>query len=123
MKNTLSAAQVKEFDEQIRRWQEVLNLNDWRIERGTKPARKAMASVEYVDDARLAIYRLGDFAGSEITPESISMTALHECLHIFLFDLVSTAQDPKANQEQIDVAEHRVINILERLLYARCNRQ
>lgn len=116
-KNTLDPAQSVEFDEQIRRWQDVLNLKDWRIERGAKAARKAMASVECDPEAMLAVYRVGDFGASEVNSESISMTALHECLHIFLFDLIASAQDPKSSQEQVDMAEHRVINILERLLH------
>jgi hypothetical protein len=95
-----------------------LNLQDWRIEKGVKPARGAMASVECDSPARLAIYRLGDFGAEEITPSSLSHTALHETLHVFLYELIQAAQDPKATPEQLDSAEHRVINVLERVLGA-----
>jgi hypothetical protein len=93
-----------------------LSLGDWRIEKGSKPAKAAMASVEFNASARLATYRLGDFGAEKITPESLDKTALHELLHIFLHDLMSIAQDPKSSQEEIEMQEHRVINLLENLI-------
>ena len=100
----------------VKKWQEILNLGDWRIEKGLKPAKQAMASVEFNESARLATYRLGDFGAEEITHESLDCTALHELLHVMLHDLLAAAQDPKSSQDDIDKQEHRVINLLERLL-------
>ena len=100
----------------VKKWQEILNLGDWRIEKGLKPAKQAMASVEFNESARLATYRLGDFGAEEITNESLETTALHELLHVMLHDLLAAAQDPKSSQDDIDKQEHRVINLLERLL-------
>jgi hypothetical protein len=116
MANKPNEQQAKDFDGFIRYWQHVLNLHDWRMERGIKSARGAMASVECDSPSRLAIYRLGDFGAEEITAVSLSQTALHETLHVFLYELIQAAQDPKATPEQLDSAEHRVINVLERVL-------
>ncbi len=116
MPNKPNDEQAKQFDGFVRHWQQVLNLQDWRMERGSRPARGAMACVECDSPARLAIYRLGDFGSEKITPASLSHTALHEVLHVFLFELVAVAQDPKATPEQLESAEHRVINVLERVL-------
>lgn len=116
MPNKPNEQQAKQFDEFVRHWQQLLNLQDWRIEKGIKPARGAMASVECDSPARLAIYRLGDFGAEAITPSSLSHTALHEVLHIFLYELIAAAQDQKATPEQLESAEHRVINVLERVL-------
>ena len=116
--NRLSAEQAAEFDEWVKHWQQILNLNDWRIERSNKPARAAMASMQCDGQARLGVYQLGDFGSATINSESMSMTALHECLHVFLFDLISTAQDRLSSPDQLDAAEHRVINVLEKVLYA-----
>jgi len=69
----------------------------------------------------LAVYRLGDFGAEKITPESIDKTALHEVLHIFLHDLMTVASDPKSSDEDIEMQEHRVINLLENLLYRNSN--
>jgi hypothetical protein len=118
MPNKPNEQQAKQFDEFVRHWQQLLNLQDWRIEKGIKPARGAMASVECDSPARLAIYRLGDFGAEAITPSSLSHTALHEVLHIFLYELIAAAQDQKATPEQLESAEHRVINVLERVLGA-----
>jgi len=100
----------------VKKWQEILNLNDWRIEKGLKPAKQAMASVEFNEAARLATYRLGDFGAEQIDQQSLDSTALHEVLHVFLHDLMSAAQDPKSSVEEIEKQEHRVINLLEQLL-------
>jgi hypothetical protein len=104
------------FAQSVKKWQEVLNLGDWRIEKGIKPAKQAMASVEFNESARLAVYRLGDFGAEKITPDSLDKTALHELLHVLLHDLLMTATDPKSSDDDIEMQEHRVINLLENLL-------
>jgi hypothetical protein len=104
------------FAQSVKKWQQVLSLGDWRIEKGLKPAKQAMASVEFNDTARLATYRLGDWGAEQITPSSLEKTALHELLHVFLHDLITVATDPKSTQDLIDAQEHRVVNLLEALL-------
>jgi len=109
------------FAQSVRKWQQLLNLGDWRIEKGLKPAKNAMASVEFNEGARLATYRLGDFGAEKITPESLDQTALHELLHVFLHDLMTVAQDPKSSQDEIEAQEHRVVNLLEKILFKDSN--
>jgi hypothetical protein len=116
MPNIPTTEQVAIFAKSIEKWQQVLSLGDWRIEKGSKPAKEAMASVEFNQAARLAVYRLGDFGAEKITPESLDKTALHELLHVFLHDLVMVSSDPKSSDEDIEMQEHRVINLLEKLL-------
>ena len=111
------------FAQSVKKWQQVLSLGDWRIEKGIKPAKAAMASVEFNDAARLATYRLGDWGAEQITPSSLEKTALHELLHVFLHDLIVTATDPKASDEQLEAQEHRIINLLEHLLTKDSNGQ
>lgn len=108
--------EAKLFDLYMQYWQDVLNLRDWRIERGIRPEKAAMASVQCDMGARLAVYRIGNFGATKITPESLSLTALHECLHVFLCDLIATAQDRSATPEQLEMVEHRIINVLERVV-------
>ena len=116
MSNIPTPQDAKIFAQSVKKWQQILSLGDWRIEKGSKAAKQAMASVEFNEGARLATYRLGDFGAEEITPESLDKTALHELLHIFLHDLVSVATDPKSTEDEIEMQEHRVINLLENLL-------
>lgn len=119
-KNRPTDKQAVEFDGYMALWQRKLNLADWRIERGRRSAQAgAMAEVECNTNARLAIYRLGDWAGEEINPESLSRTALHEVLHVFLYDLVDAARDPRSTDDQLMACEHKVINVLEKLLFNR----
>lgn len=119
MKNLPSADQALMFDQYVRHWQDKLNLGDWRIERGAGIAKRAMASVEFNQPARLAVYKLGDFGSEQITPDSLERTALHELLHVMLHDLLITATDPRVENDEIEAEEHRVINLLERLLMPR----
>ena len=116
MPNIPTPENAELFAQSVKKWQQVLSLGDWRIERGSKPAKAAMASVEFNPAARLATYRPGDFGAEKITPESLDQTALHELLHVFLHDLMTVAQDPKSSQDEIEMQEHRVINLLEKLL-------
>ena len=116
MANIPTPQDVALFAQSVKKWQQVLSLGDWRIEKGMKPAKAAMASVEFNDIARLATYRLGDFGAEKITQESLDKTALHELLHVFLHDLITVAQDPKSSQDEVDMQEHRVVNLLENLL-------
>ena len=116
MANIPTQQDAELFAQSVKKWQQVLSLGDWRIEKGMKPAKEAMASVEFNDIARLATYRLGDFGAEKITPDSLDKTALHELLHVFLHDLITSAQDPKSSQDEIDMQEHRVVNLLENLL-------
>jgi hypothetical protein len=116
MANIPTPQDAEYFAQSVKKWQQVLSLGDWRIEKGIKPAKAAMASVEFNDAARLATYRLGDFGAEKITPDSLDRTALHELLHIFLHDLMCVATDPKSSDEDIEMQEHRVINLLENLL-------
>ena len=116
MPNIPTPEDAQLFAQSVRKWQQVLSLGDWRIEKGSKPAKEAMASVEFNQTARLATYRLGDFGAEKITPDSLDRTALHEVLHIFLYDLLCVATDPKSSDEEIEMQEHRIINLLEHLL-------
>ena len=116
MSNIPTPEDAQLFAQSVRKWQQILSLCDWRIEKGSKPAKEAMASVEFNQTARLATYRLGDFGAEKITPDSLDKTALHELLHILLHDLMCVATDPKSSDEEIEMQEHRVINLLENLL-------
>ena len=116
MSNIPTPEHAELFAQSVKKWQQVLSLGDWRIEKGSKPAKEAMASVEFNQTARLATYRLGDFGAEKITPDSLDKTALHELLHVFLYDLMCVATDPKSSDEEIEMQEHRVINLLENLL-------
>jgi hypothetical protein len=116
MANIPTPQDAELFAQSVKKWQQVLSLGDWRIEKGIKPAKAAMASVEFTPTARLAVYRLGEFGAEKITLQSLDRTALHELLHIFLHDLMSVATDPKSSDEDIEMQEHRVINLLENLL-------
>jgi hypothetical protein len=114
--NIPNEEQSKLFDAYIVKWQVLLNLCDWRIEKGNRPAKNAMASVEFNGPARLATYKLGDWGHTPITEKTLEQTAVHELMHVVLYDLVATSANRDSNSEDIETAEHRVVNLFERLL-------
>lgn len=99
-------------------WADVLGLTDWRIAVSEIRAnRRVMAEIYKFDlEQRSATIRLGrDFHYTPVNERSLSDTALHECLHIFLYELLQFARENNV-EEDIASAEHRVINVLERVL-------
>jgi hypothetical protein len=45
MPNIPTPEHAELFAQSVKKWQQVLSLGDWRIEKGSKPAKSAMASV------------------------------------------------------------------------------
>lgn len=115
--NLLSPEQQQLFDAYIKKWQVLLGLTDWRIERSSRKT-KNMAEVKISHPDRLATYRVGDFGSTPITAESIESTAIHECLHILECELVNQEAYGLTDPDVIYSAEHRVVNVLEKLLLA-----
>lgn len=117
-KNPVSSADADKFEEYIHKWQTKLNLNDWRIVRSPKRIKGAMAQVSktYLED-RLVSYKIGsDFGSDGVSDHTLESTAVHELLHILLYELVELAATPGHTQEQLMSVEHRVVNTLEGLL-------
>lgn len=102
------------FDELINKWRIKLNLQNWRIEKGTRPT-KAMAEVRIQPEDRLASYVVGrSFGSTPVTEYSLEQTVVHELLHVMLHeyrDAVTSGSDEFAM-----AAEHSIITVLEHLL-------
>lgn len=119
MKNPVTKEDADKFSAYVATWKEVLSLGDWRIEVTEKRSpRKVMAEVYKFDlEQRSAAIRLGKhFGATPVTDEVLKETALHEVLHVFLLELVLTAIEEGEPTDRVGSAEHRVINVLERLL-------
>ena len=116
--NTVTPADADAFEQYVLKWQARLNLNDWRIVRSPQRAKGAMAEVHKRQLAdRLACYRIGvDWKSTEVNATTLEQTAVHELLHVFFFELIELAKDPATHPDTLTSAEHRVINVLERLL-------
>lgn len=100
----------------IEAWQRKLNLLDWRMVCGNKPAKGAMADVDTELISRMATYRIGDnFGSDEVNAYSLESTACHELLHVLVAEYRGLIEG-KADDFTVDSAEHRIIHTLERLL-------
>lgn len=120
--NPVSKEAADKFSAYVSNWREVLSLGDWRIAVSEKRAtRKVMAEVFKFDlEQRSATIRLGkDFHLTPVTDHNLNETALHEVLHIFLHELITVAQTEGVDPDTLSSAEHRVVNVLEKLLVDR----
>jgi hypothetical protein len=114
----VTEAHAQQFSACVVYWADVLGLSDWRISVSDKRSTsKVMAEVFKFDlEQRSATIRLGkDFGNNPVTERALSELALHECLHIFFHEMIQFAQSGGL-QEDVDSAEHRLINVLERVL-------
>ena len=112
----LTRSETIAFGKLMHEWQEKLNLKDWRIAK-IRGKADAMCEVHITYEDRLAAWRLGDWADESRDHHELSTTACHELLHVLLAELSALAtSDAQATTEQVDAAEHRIINTLTRLL-------
>lgn len=114
--NLANTEQRELFRQSLDYWQVKLNLVSWRFFFSSAKASAAMANVKIQVPDHLAVFRLGDFKATPITPESLDETALHESLHVLLADFKAVCQNPDSSEDVVNAAEHSVINVLERLL-------
>ena len=115
---SLTRRQRSVFAKAMLTWQHKLNLGDWRI----CPVRErtdalCQVRVEYAD--RLASWTLNGAAWDQqdSSDRGLEEIACHELLHVLLAELSALASSPQTvSLEQIDAAEHRIINTLTPLL-------
>ena len=106
--NPVTEADCLLFDGYIKKWQRLLSLDQWRIERSLRRSKKNMAEVVVNDPGMLVTYRIGlGFGSSPVTPYTLESTALHEVLHVMLREF---------KMDQSEANEHKVVNMLEKLL-------
>ena len=118
-KNPVSPEHAAKFAGHVATWCEALSLGDWRVNVSDgRSNRKVMAEVFKTDlEQRSAAIRLGkDWGAQEVSDLELNKTALHEVLHIFLFELITAAQTKDIDPDTLSSHEHRIINVLERLL-------
>jgi hypothetical protein len=117
----LTPEQDAEFDGYMLKWQTVLGLNDWRVERNPKSAGKgAMAQVHTKLGARLASYQTGNWGSTPVTSRTLEETAVHELLHVLLADFAYAAKNCN-DETALESVEHSVVNRLEKLLMGRAS--
>lgn len=117
--NPVSDEHVKQFAEYVRAWQVKLGLADWRINVSRARAKGGvMAVVQKMDfEQRQATIRMGsDFGAEAVTDETLEATAVHELLHIMFCEVLELAKLKATQGDALRSAEHRLINIFERLL-------
>lgn len=117
--NPVNEESAGKFAAYVATWKEILSLGDWRIAVSERrSSRKVMAEVAKFDlEQRSATIRLGkDFGNTTVNDHSLKETALHEVLHVFLYELMETCYAEGEGTELVGSVEHRVVNVLERLL-------
>lgn len=118
VRNPVTEEHAREFEQHVSHWQQVLGMADWRIYRKQTRCGPYMAVVDTIEpEHRLAKYRIGkDFGATPVTSYALSRVALHEVLHIFLYDLIHTVTTHGKDGNDCLTQEHRIIHTLEPLL-------
>jgi len=62
--------------------------------------------------ARIELGR--DWKSSPVNAGTLEQTAVHELLHVVLYELIETARDPHADANHLASVEHAVVNALEK---------
>ena len=78
----------------------------------------AEAHMNYLQ--RRAWIKLNNTPHEKMTDEDVVGSALHECLHIYLYPLTYFFENPMAaTREQLEAVEHEVINFVQKLIESR----
>jgi len=104
------------FFQRVAHYQDLLNLRDWRIEPCEKPASKgAMADVRVSLEDRLASVAIAkDWGAMPVTDQTLSETALHELLHVFVTPYRAACES--RDMALADSLEHSLIVVLEKII-------
>jgi hypothetical protein len=116
--NQVLPAGVAAFERALIAWQDRLGLSDWRIVFSPLRAKNAMAEMSKWNwKQRQVTCRIGlDWKGTPVTQHNIEQTAVHELLHVMLYELIAFSKEATTKDDDLASIEHRVINTLERLL-------
>lgn len=102
------------FKEEFLRWVDVYGLKDWEVKfvhGDTEITNDAEAMVS--PENRQALVGLA----KEITREDVRFLAFHEATELFLGKLRTLASDRFTTQEAVGEEIHRLIRVLEKVLY------
>jgi hypothetical protein len=115
---TMTDADIEAFRKALDTWQERMGLKDWRIVFSPKRAKNVMAQMDKWNwSQRQVTCRIGlDWMATPVTEVTITQTAVHELLHVLLYELIQSARNPSITDDDLASIEHRVINTLEVLL-------
>ena len=116
IKHVLTQEQQEHFYRMIDKYQVILNLQNWRIERHSQKPQKGNLAEVHVSypDRSAAVLLCTDWGEKEPTPSAIAEIAVHELLHVFLrtFEAAVQSRDP----ETVDASEHDIVIVLQKLL-------
>lgn len=115
----LTNKHFKHFKEVFKKYQLMLNLNNWKIYFYFEKLEDAIADVGTNYEGRIADVRLTtqlETTAHYDIKDLIEETALHECLELLLSPLMVQARHRSFNEEEYQHANHSVIRTLEKLL-------
>jgi hypothetical protein len=114
--NPVTARDLKRFDAFARKWQEKLNLRDYRVQRDPKRSRHMAECKPNVTARIVSLYVGTDFGDHKVTARRLERIAFHEMGHAFLAEFKAFCREDTC-EEDIDAAEHRIIHTLEDLFF------
>ena len=105
------------FKKECEKWIEIIGLKDWHIwyeHGGTDEGNIA----EFITDSagRACSIWFADEISGDKTDYDVKSTAFHEIIEIYMIDLRNMALE-SCSRERVDSATHRVVRMLENVLF------
>ena len=109
---------IAKIEAYLEKWKTIFNLSDWRNSVRRGKGSKVMAEVGCIDySSRTFRFVLGKDAGETVTDHLLEQLVVHELLHIMFHDVKALVlANENIFDEHVQSAEHRIVNVLERLL-------
>jgi len=109
---------IRKIEGYLEKWKTIFNLSDWRNSVRRGKGTKVMAEVGCIDySSRTFRFVLGKDAGEPVTDHLLEQLVVHELLHIMFHDVKALVlANENIYDEHVQSAEHRIVNVLERLL-------
>ena len=109
------------FKKECLKWINVLGLNDWEMDYTHKDIKSEWRSwVAYDVINRIATINLEiSWDDNKPTDNLVKRMAFHEVLHLLFADISALVNSRTVTQKMLDMCEHKLIRILENILWDR----
>jgi hypothetical protein len=110
-------AEFKLFKSEFLKWAEAFGCRDWEVQFLHEGEEDLDAAIHPNVEGRAVIVELNKDVSRGGT-QGIKLLAFHEAAELFLVSLRDIAQNRSFSQKSLNTEVHKVINVLERLLFA-----
>ena len=118
MENKTTKEDFELFKEECEYWLDEFGLKDYETFKWHSDEAKQRGACTIDVSGKIGeLYLFKDWQDSPRNKKEISKTAFHETCELLIGELVSYANDRFTTEDQIIAASHRIIRVMEKLLF------